>query len=189
MKNILVMLTLVIASTVAQARDNQTRITLTYGPQTAEQRIQSLEQRAQRTEMRLREIERYLNNGSNNYPEPVPEVRETLCTSKNSSTGKVFLASGANKIDAGFNSIKACQSDPYTYSASYCNAEPTCESVIVNAPVVTCSIQQSSNGKIFKGDGRNHLEALFKTQSVCQSDAYTYSASYCSGTAKTDCSE
>jgi len=186
MKNVLAMFLMVVASAAAQARNNETRITVTYGPQTAEQRIQSLELRAQRTEMRLRELERLILNGPS-YP--VPEVRETLCTSKNSSNGKIFMASGVNRVDAGFNSIKACQSDAFTYSPSYCNADPTCEDVIANAPIVTCTIQQASNGKIFKGEGRNQLEAIYKTQSNCQSDPFTYSPSYCSGTAKTACSQ
>ncbi len=124
------------------------------------------------SEMRIR-IQNILSNSSapqppQTPPAPVPPVqpKKWICMVSNSHNSTFYGNYGANQQEARVKTIQACKSGENGF---FCNDhEVQCEEILQSENSFTCENKNTQLDQIYLGQGRNRLEAEYKSREACQ---------------------
>lgn len=136
----------------------------------------------QQAMMRLDSISYQVNALENNSGpiETIPTITGYYVTLKSSSSGKLYGAEAASKLQASELAQKACMKSEYS---GYCQItdSATASSTLLAAPQTSyCSLKSSSSGKRYGAQGRVVTEATEKAQASCLKSEYS---GYCQANA------
>lgn len=136
------------------------------GGNPTETRLQQLERKVYELEQRLNRLE----NGGGGRPAPYTEI---ACMVTAEYTGEVSLGKGRLRTEAESNALQACATKN---PASYCKQVKCSDGQSPSIRGAFCSVSAMYTGEVFKGEGKNLIEAEYAAKALCQKSK---PASYC----------
>ena len=140
-------------------------------PGSLEAKIERLEYKLEATNRRLERLER---RDSVVRPPVYQQKVDVSCLLVDSGYKKTFLGTGRNALEAEGAVRLSCEKSVH---ASYCTGAVKCSSGISEiGQGALCILNDSGYNRIFKGEGKNEVEAEAKAKQSCQASVH---ASYC----------